>query len=150
MTERMSNAFGLLPNYLANHVLLCVAALGMGVALALPLAIAAYRHPFMRMPTLIVVSVIQTIPGLALLALFYPLLLGVSAFTGWLFGVGIPALGFLPSVLALTLYSMLPIFRNCVSGLTGLDPAVIEAANAVGMTSRQRLIKVELPLAAPI
>ena len=99
---------------------------------------------------LAVVSLVQTIPGLALLALFYPLLLGLSVFTNSAFGVSLPALGFLPSLLALTLYSMLPILRNGVAGLTGLDPSVIEAADAVGMTPRQRLYRVEAPLAAPI
>ena len=92
----------------------------------------------------------QTIPSLALLALFYPLLLALSALTERLFGLRLPALGFLPSLLALTLYSMLPILRNAVAGLTGLDPAVMEAASAVGMTTRQRLFRVELPLAAPV
>ena len=84
------------------------------------------------------------------MALFYPLLLGLSTFTDRLFGFRLPALGFLPSLLALTLYSMLPILRNAVAGLTGLDPAVMEAASAVGMTSRQRLLRVEVPLAAPV
>src|SRR5205085_11407700 len=51
---------------------------------------------------------------------------------------------------ALTLYSMLPILRNGVAGLAGVDPAVIEAADAVGMTSQQRLVRVEAPLAAPV
>ncbi|HEX5264579.1 MAG TPA: glycine betaine ABC transporter substrate-binding protein, partial [Phenylobacterium sp.] len=59
-------------------------------------------------------------------------------------------LGFLPSLLALTLYSMLPILRNGVAGLTGVDPAIVEAARGVGMTDRQRLFQVELPLAAPV
>ena len=66
------------------------------------------------------------------------------------FGTGFPALGFLPSLLALTLYSMLPILRNGVAGITGVDPAIVEAARGVGMTDRQRLFQVELPLAAPV
>jgi osmoprotectant transport system permease protein len=150
MNERIASAFQLLPDYLARHVVLCAAALSLGVALALPLALLASRHPRVRGPALATVSLVQTIPGLALLALFYPLLLGISAFTNPAFGVSLPALGFLPSLLALTLYSMLPILRNGVAGLTGLDPAVIEAADAVGMTPRQRLYRVEAPLAAPI
>jgi osmoprotectant transport system permease protein len=150
VNERIVSAFQLLPDYLARHVLLCAAALALGVILALPLAIFASRHPRVRGPALAVVSLVQTIPGLALLALFYPLLLGLSVFTNSAFGVSLPALGFLPSVLALTLYSMLPILRNGVAGLTGLDPSVIEAADAVGMTPRQRLYRVEAPLAAPI
>jgi osmoprotectant transport system substrate-binding protein/osmoprotectant transport system permease protein len=150
MDERIASALHLLPDYLARHVLLCAAALALGVALSLPLAILASHHPRVRWTTLAAVSLVQTIPGLALLALFYPLLLGLSALTSSVFGFGFPALGFLPSLLALTLYSMLPILRNGVAGLTGLDPAVIEAANAVGMTSRQRLLRVEAPLAAPV
>jgi len=149
MDKPIARALDLLPDYLAKHVLLCASALALGVVLALPLAVLAYRHPRLRLPGLTLVSLVQTIPGLALLALFYPLLLGLSALTRTLFGAGIPALGFLPSVLALTLYSMLPIFRNGLTGLTGIDRAVIEAADAVGMTSRQRLLKIEAPLAAP-
>jgi osmoprotectant transport system permease protein len=125
-------------------------ALVFGVLLSLSLAIFASRHPHVRHLALAVTSVIQTIPGLALLALFYPLLLGFSAFTKSFIGFDVPALGFLPSVMALTLYSMLPILRSGIAGLTSLDPAVIEAADAVGMTSRQRFIRVEAPLAAPV
>jgi osmoprotectant transport system substrate-binding protein/osmoprotectant transport system permease protein len=150
MDERIGRAIELLPDYLARHVLLCAAALVLGVMLALPLAILTYRRPRLRFPALAVVSLIQTIPGLALLALFYPFLLGISSLTTVLFGLSIPALGFLPSVLALTLYSMLPIFRNGLTALTGIDAAVRDAADAVGMTSRQRLFKVEAPLAAPV
>ena len=65
-------------------------------------------------------------------------------------GTGFSALGFLPSLLALTLYSMLPMIRNGVTGILNLDPAVIEAARGVGMTDWQRLRRVELPLAAPL
>ncbi len=104
----------------------------------------------MRWPSLLVASLVQTIPSLALLALFYPLLLALSAVTKGAFGFTLPSLGFLPSLLALTLYSMLPILRNGVAGLTGVDPAIVEAARGVGMTDRQRLFQVELPLAAPV
>jgi osmoprotectant transport system permease protein len=131
-------------------VLLSASALTLGVIISVPLAVLASRYRGLRWPTLASAGLVQTIPGLALLALFYPLLLGLSQVTTSLFGVGIPALGFLPSLLALTLYSMLPILRNGVAGLTGLNPAIIEAANGVGMTPRQRLLQVELPLAAPV
>ena len=150
MDERIRSALELLPDYLARHVLLSAAALALGVALGLPLAILVVRHPRLRWPALAAASFVQTIPGLALLALFYPLLLGLSAFTKPLFGFGLPALGFLPSLLALTLYSLLPILRTAVAGLTGLEPAVMEAASAVGMTARQQLLRVEMPLAAPV
>jgi osmoprotectant transport system permease protein len=150
MDERISAAWALLPTYLAQHVLLSLSAIALGLAISLPLAVAASRSAAVRWPSLFLASLIQTIPSLALLALFYPALLAVSALSRSWFGVGFAALGFLPSVLALTLYSILPILRNGVTGLTGVDPAVVEAAEGMGLTGRQRLLWIELPLAAPV
>src|SRR5437762_849446 len=145
-----SAAFAVLPDYLGQHVLLSGSAIVLGILISLPLAIAASRTALLRGPVLGVANVVQTIPSLALLALFYPLLLGLSAFTANRFGFSIRALGFLPALLALMLYSMLPVLRNTVTGLTGLDSAVKTAARAVGMTPWQSLTIVELPLAAPV
>lgn len=150
MSPRIAQALALLPDYLAWHVLLSVSALILGVAISLPLAVAASRSARLRWPVLAFAGLIQTIPSLALLALFYPLLLGLSAASQTAFGQGFSALGFLPSLLALTLYSMLPILRTATTGILGVDPAVLEAADGVGMTSRQRLLQVELPLAMPV
>jgi osmoprotectant transport system permease protein len=150
MRDQVAAAWTLLPGYLGQHVVLSMAALLLGLAISLPLAVLAARSPRVRWPVLAAASLIQTIPGLALLALFFPLLLALSAVTRSLFGWSVPALGFLPSLLALTLYSMLPILRNGVAGLTGVDPVVLQAADGVGMTSSQRLWKVEAPLAAPV
>jgi osmoprotectant transport system permease protein len=150
MDERLAAAWRLLPSYLGQHVLLSASALALGVVISLPLAVAASRNPRLRWIALLAAGLIQTIPSLALLALFYPLLLALSALSRGLFGAGFSALGFLPSLLALTLYSMLPILRNATTGLLGVDPAVVEAAKGVGMTDRQRLFMVELPLAAPV
>ncbi|WP_411286639.1 ABC transporter permease, partial [Phenylobacterium sp.] len=150
MNERVAAAFALLPEYLGWHVLLSASALVLGVAISLPLAVAASRSARLRWPVLAFASLIQTIPSLALLALFYPLLLALSALSLASFGRGFSALGFLPSLLALTLYSMLPVLRNAAAGILGVDSAVREAADGVGMTARQRLFQVELPLAAPV
>jgi len=150
MDERFAGALSLLPDYTAQHVLLSAAALALGIAISLPLAVLASRRPRLRFAVLAIASLVQTIPGLALLALFYPLLLGLSTLTARLFGISVPALGFLPSVLALTVYSMLPILRNGVTALLGVDVACLEAADGVGMTTRQKLLRVELPLAAPV
>ena len=149
MNPSLREAWALLPDYLGQHVILSVSALLLGVAISLPLGIAAARNARFGAPLLAVVSVVQTIPGLALLALFYPLLLALSALTQDLFGFSFRALGFLPALSALTLYAMLPILRNLVTALAGLDPAILMAAKGVGMTPRQSLFKVELPLAAP-
>ena len=150
MDERFAAAARLLPGYLAQHVLLSLTALVLGLIISLPLAVAASRSAVVRWPSLFIASLVQTIPSLALLALFYPLLLALSALSQAWFGRSFPALGFGPSLMALTLYSMLPILRNGVAGLTGVDPAVIEAARGMGMTDTQRLLRVELPLAAPV
>jgi osmoprotectant transport system permease protein len=150
VNERIAQAFALLPDYLAWHVLLSASALLLGVLISLPLAVAASRSPRLRWPVLAFAGLIQTIPSLALLALFYPVLLGLSAASLAVFGKGFSALGFLPSLLALTLYSMLPILRTATAGILGVDPAVREAADGVGMTARQRLFQVELPLAMPV
>lgn len=150
MDDRFQSALRLLPEYLGQHVLLSAAALLLGLLVSAPLVILARNRARVRWPVLTLVSVVQTVPSLALLALFYPLLLALSSLSQKIFGHGFPALGFLPSLLALTLYSMLPIVRNGVTGLLSIDPAVTEAARGVGMTSRQSLMHVELPLAMPV
>ena len=150
MDERLAAAWRVLPNYLGQHVLLSASALLLGLAISLPLAVAASRNARLRWIVLLLAGLVQTVPSLALLALFYPLLLALSALSRATLGAGFSALGFLPSLLALTLYSMLPILRNATTGILGVDAAVVEASRGVGMTDRQRLFQVELPLAAPV
>ena len=147
---RWSEAFGHLPDYLGNHVRVSVTALALGLAVSLPLAIAARNRRALRGALLGLASIVQTVPGLALLALFYPLLLALAAVSLSWFGFGFSAFGFLPAVLALALYSMLPVLRNTITGLQGVDAAILEAAQGVGMTPRQSLFTVELPLALPV
>jgi len=143
-------AWSNLPDFLSWHVLLSVSALALGLLISLPLAVLATRNRVLRGGALTFASLIQTIPSLALLALFYPVLLALSHFTQARLGFGFRALGFLPALLALTLYSMLPVLRNTITALAGIDPAIKMAARGVGMTRSQALVLVELPLAAPI
>src|SRR6266702_6965088 len=147
---RWGEALGHLPDYLGNHLRVSLAALALGLVVSLPLAVAARRRPVLRGALLGFASVVQTVPGLALLALFYPLLLALTALTLEWFGFGFSAFGFLPAVLALALYSMLPVLRNTITGLQGVDAAILEAAQGVGMTPQQSLFSVELPLALPV
>jgi osmoprotectant transport system permease protein len=147
---RWSEALAHLPDYLGNHVRVSVTALALGLLVSLPLAIAARNRPVMRGILLGLASIVQTVPGLALLALFYPLLLALASLSLAWFGFGFSAFGFLPAVLALVLYSMLPVLRNTITGLNGVEPAILEAAQGVGMTPRQSLVSVELPLALPV
>jgi osmoprotectant transport system permease protein len=136
----VSEALALLPEYLSAHVRLTLAALVAGVLLAVPLGVLVSRVRALEAPVVGLAGVIQTIPALALLAVMVPLLSGL----------GLPGIGVLPAFLGLVLYSLLPILRNTVAGLRGIEPAVLEAADGVGMTGRERLRQVELPLALPV
>lgn len=147
---RVSEALAHLPDYLGSHIRVSAAALTLGLALSLPLAILSRHRPLLHGALLGAAGIVQTIPGLALLALFYPLLLALAALSLRAFGVGFSAFGFLPAMLALALYSMLPVLRNTITGLDGVDPALVEAAQGVGMTPRQVLTMIELPLALPV
>ncbi|MEM7779520.1 MAG: ABC transporter permease/substrate-binding protein [Pseudomonadota bacterium] len=134
-----------LTDKLAAHIILAASAIGLGIVTALPLAVWAARSPTVARIALGFASLVQTIPALALLALFFPILLSLRA----VFGEGLPTLGFLPALLALALYALLPILRNAVTAQANLDPQVLEAADGVGMTGWQKLRLVEAPLAAP-
>jgi osmoprotectant transport system permease protein len=147
---RWSEALAHLPDYLGNHVRVSIAALALGLVVSLPLAIVARNRRVPRGALLGLASIVQTVPGLALLALFYPLLLALANLSLAWFGFRFSAFGFLPAVLALALYSMLPVLRNTITGLNGVEPAILEAAQGVGMTPRQSLLQVELPLALPV
>src|SRR5450755_1336023 len=139
---RWGEALAHLPDYLGNHVRVSVTALTLGRLVSLPLAIMARHRPLARGALLGLASIVQTVPGLALLALFYPLLLALASLSLAWFGFSFSAFGFLPAVLALALYSMLPVLRNTITGLNGVDPGLIEAAKGVGMTESQSLFKV--------
>ncbi|HEX5273497.1 MAG TPA: ABC transporter permease/substrate-binding protein, partial [Gemmataceae bacterium] len=132
MPELLEN----LPRYLGGHMLLSAAALGVGLLVSVPLGVLASRRPKLTEMTLGVAGVIQTVPSLALLAVMEIILQGL--------------IGFWPAFIALTLYSLLPILANTVVGLRGVDPALIEAARGLGMSERQMLFRVELPLALPV
>ena len=119
---------------------LALLALLIGVVVSVPLGVVIHRVRWLEHPVLGLASIVQTVPSLALLAIMVPLLAVI----------GLPSIGFLPAFLALTLYSVLPVLRNTVTGLAGVDPAHIEAARGVGMTTRQELVQVELPLAMPV
>ena len=129
----------------AAHIVLAASAIGLGIIVALPLAVWASRSRPVARITLGFASLVQTIPALALLALFFPILLSLRA----VFGEDLPTLGFLPALLALALYALLPILRNAVTAQANLDPQVLEAADGVGMTGWQKLRLVEAPLSAP-
>jgi osmoprotectant transport system permease protein len=117
-----------------EHLTLVLIAMAIAVAIGVPLGLALVTHPRWRAAALAVASIFQTIPSLALFGFLIPL-----PFLG---GIGART-----AIIALVLYALLPILRNTYVGLTGIDPAIIEAAEAMGMTERQILFRVRLPLA---
>lgn len=136
----MSELLALLPSYLTAHLQLTLLALALSAGVSVPLGIASTRVPWIEQPALAVAGIIQTVPSLALLAAMVPVLAAL----------GMQSIGFLPAIVGLTLYGVLPVLRNTVTGIAGVDPALKEAARGVGMTSRQQLLLVELPLAMPV
>ncbi len=136
----MSDQLSLLPEYLTGHLQLTLLALFFAVTVSIPIGIAVTRTKWLETPVLGTAGVIQTIPSLALLAVMVPVLASL----------GLQSIGFLPALIGLTLYGLLPILRNTVTGIESVDPALKEAARGVGMTEAQQLRRVEVPLALPV
>jgi osmoprotectant transport system permease protein len=118
-----------------EHLILTGVSTGAAIVVGIPLGILAGRHVGLRGAVLGTVGILQTIPSLAMLALLLALL---------------QEIGVLPAIIALTLYALLPIVRNTLAGLESVPPEVIEAAKGIGMTPRQQLWMVEIPLALPV
>lgn len=117
-----------------RHIFLVVVSLAITVMIALPLGVILERAAHRAEAVIRAVGVLQTIPGIALLAFMIPLL-----------GIGV-----VPALAALVLYSLYPIVRNTFTGVRDADPAAVAAARALGMTNAQILREVRLPLAAPV
>src|SRR5215510_3586283 len=118
-----------------QHLFLVVAGTGAACMVGIPVGIMLTRRPSLSRPILAVANVLQTIPSLALFGFLIPIL-------------GRHGIGELPAIIALFLYSLLPIIRNTFTGISGVDPGVREAARGMGMTGWQMLTMVELPLSA--
>jgi len=123
-----------IPRLTVEHLYLTGIAMGFAIIIGVSLGILLTRFQWLATPILGVASVIQTIPSLAILGFMIPLL-----------GIGVR-----PAIAALFLYALLPIIRNTYTSVIGIDPALIESATGMGMTRRQILVSVRLPLALPI
>ncbi len=121
---------------LVQHLKLVGISLSLSIIIALVLGISVTRYPFNKwMPQIVsFLNAAQGVPSLAVVAIFLPIM-----------GVGV-----LPAIVALTLYGLLPIARNTIAGIEGIDPDILEAAKGMGMPSRDVFWKVELPLALPV
>src|SRR5437016_79557 len=117
-----------------EHVVMVAIAILLAAAIGIPLGILMTRNPRLSRPILAVANIVQTIPSLALFGFLIPI-----PFIG--------GIGGRTAVVALTLYSLLPIIRNTFIGISGVDPAIREAGRGMGMTGGQLLWKVEIPLA---
>jgi len=120
-----------------EHLVLVLISTLVAVAIGVPLGVALTRRPRLAKPVLGFANVVQTIPSLALFGFLIPLPL-------------IGGIGARTAIAALVVYALLPILRNTYAGVLSVDPAIIEAATGIGMTPRQRLRSVELPLALPV
>jgi osmoprotectant transport system permease protein len=136
MSPRLQLLVEQLPNLLGGHLSLAVPAIFVGVLISVPLGILCVKSAAVRGPVMTLISLVQTVPSIALLAIMVAILGGT--------------IGYRPAFIALLVYSILPIVRNTIVGLDGVDPAMKEAARAVGMRPVQQLLKVELPLAFPV
>ena len=132
-----------------RHVLLSVGSLALAVAAGLPLGILAHRRPGLRAPLLQVLNLIQTIPSIALFGILMAPLGFLAANVPLAAALGIRGIGAAPALVALFLYALLPVVANTVIGLGQVAPAVVDAARGMGLTGRQILTRVELPLAFP-
>jgi osmoprotectant transport system permease protein len=139
LTPRDTDQFVLnrafLQDRFVGHVELVAASFALATALGVPIGVLLARSGrWLRLPVFLVANLGQAIPSIGVLVFFYAV-----------FG-----LGFRPAVIALVLYSLLPILRNTMVGIQGVDPAAIESARGMGMTDIQSLVRVELPLASPV
>jgi len=123
-----------IPRLTVEHLYLTGIAMGFAILIGVALGILLTRFHWLATPILGTTSVIQTIPSLAILGFMIPLL----------------GIGARPAIAALFLYALLPIIRNTYTSIIGIDPALVEAATGMGMTRRQILVSVRLPLALPI
>lgn len=119
---------------LQRHLVLVLVSELAAIAVAVPLGVLAARYDRARGTILSLGNVAQTVPPLAIIALAFPIL----------------GLGYLPSVVALFVYALLPVLTNTLAGIESVDEGVIDAARGMGMTRNERLLRIELPLALPV
>ncbi len=133
-----------------QHILLAFGSLAAAVLVALPVGILCHRIPRLRSGILGVLNMVQTVPAIALFGILMAPLGALAAAVPLAAALGIRGIGTAPAVIALFLYSLLPIVANTVAGLKRVSPAAVEAARGMGMTRWQILMSIELALALPV
>ncbi len=132
---------------LVTHIRIVGIALIIAIAAGVPVGIYITRHPGIAGIVLYISSILITIPSIAMFGFMMPILSSIDKAWDGVSGIGI---GAVPAIVALALYSLLPIIRNTYIALKNVDPATIEAGKGMGMTNFQLLIQLQLPLSAPI
>ena len=135
---------------LAQHLGLALGSLALALLVGLPVGVAIFLRPRLRRTVLSVLNMLQTVPSLALFGVMIPLFGWIAASVPGAADLGVAGIGPFPALMALFLYALLPVVSNTLIGLTGVDPAVREAALGVGMTRGQVLRQVQIPLALPV
>ncbi|MFW6228085.1 MAG: ABC transporter permease [Alkalispirochaeta sp.] len=134
----------------ARHVRLSGTAVALACLIGVPSGITAHRYPRLRDAILDITSTIQTIPSLAMFGLLIAPLAALSRAVPALRRMGVSGVGTTPAIIALTVYALLPVVRNTVTGLAVIPDDIRESGRAMGMTDRQRFWMVEMPLAFPV
>jgi osmoprotectant transport system permease protein len=135
---------------LIRHIVLVAAAVVPALAIGVPLALAAHRHPRFEAPLFAVLNLLQTVPSVALFGLLLVPLSGLAGAVPALGTLGIGGVGPAPAIIALILYALLPVARSTLAGIAAVPGAAIDAARGMGMTGAQVLWQVEAPLALPV
>ncbi|MEO9297993.1 ABC transporter permease [Devosia alba] len=133
-----------------THLVLAFGSVAIATLVGLPLGILCYKVKPLRAGVLNVLNIVQTIPSIALFGLLIAPLAWIAANVPGASAIGISGIGTAPALVALFAYSLLPIVSNTVVGLDNVSPAAIDAAKGMGMTGRQRLVDIELPLGFPV
>ncbi|HEX6840490.1 MAG TPA: ABC transporter permease [Stellaceae bacterium] len=141
---------GVFADAVIRHVAIVLGALVPTVLVGAPLGLMAQRRPRLRAGLFPALNLVQTIPSIALFGLLIAPLSALARLAPGLAALGVSGVGVTPAVIALVLYSLLPVVRNTTSGLDAVPTAAIEAARGIGMTRRQILLAVEMPLALPV
>jgi osmoprotectant transport system permease protein len=135
---------------LTEHIQLVAAALVVALLIGVPLGVLTTARRRLARRTFAILSLIQTIPSIALFGLLIGPLTMLSEAVPGLRDIGVRGIGFTPALIALVLYSLLPIARNTEVGFLGVPPAVVDAARGMGMTGFQVMTRVSIPLALPV
>ena len=132
-----------------RHLQIVATSLAATLLIGVPLGVALYRHERVSRPVFAVLNVLQTVPSIALFGLLMVPLAALAAALPLLARLGVSGVGLAPAVVALTLYSLLPIVRSIDAGLRQVPAAALNAATGMGFTPRQRFWRIAVPLALP-